>query len=474
MTVPLPRSTPAAQGISPTAILEIIGQLNQEKMDVHSLMILRHGRVITEGWWSPCRRELPHVLFSLTKSFTSIAAGFAVQEGVFTVEDAAVSFFGDKLPCRPCAHMEEVRIKHLLTHTTGFDADPMCFKAPRDWPAHFVQTYLEHTPGTHFAYTDDGPNLVSAIIQRRTGLTLEEYLTPRLFEPLGITEWHWIKNADGINPGGSGLSLKTEDIAKFGLFMLQRGVWNGKRLLNEQWIQAAVSPLVDTPAQAGDWSRGYGYLFWQCVPPQVYRGDGAFGQFCVVLPQQDMVIAMTGGNNRGAEILALFWEKLLPAVRDCAVPADARAQLALEEALSGLALPVPSGGAEAGIASGVEYELSPNSLGLTHIRFDFGAATAVTVRAGEVCCTLPIGCGEWLEGRTFLRPDSIHTENPFCSLAACAGAWQGKTFHLAVQFPAAPFCYCLEIAFEGAPKLLGRWNVSFGPPSTDVIFARPV
>lgn len=339
----LPRSTPSAEGLSSRAILDLIETINHRGLGVHSLMLLRHGKVIAEGWWNPIRENRPHFLFSLTKSFTSTAIGFAVQEGLLSVEDTILPFFRDTLPCRPCEFMEQVKIKHLLTHTSGFDSDPMCFRAPKDRAGRFLRTYLEHEPGSHFAYTDDGPDLLSSILQKRTGQTLEDYLAPRLFTPLGITDWHWSKGPDGCSLGGTGLCLKTEDIAKFGQFLLQKGAWNGEQLLSPDWIQTASSRITATPGTAGDWAQGYGYLFWQCVPEGVFRGDGAFGQFCIVLPRQDMVAVLTGGNNEGAELLKLLWEKLLPAVRETIPANDTQAQMELERALSALSLPAPAG-----------------------------------------------------------------------------------------------------------------------------------
>lgn len=471
----LPRSTPAAEGLCPRDILGLVKTINQKQLSVHSLMLLRHGRVVAEGWWNPVREDRPHLLFSLTKSFTSTAIGFAVQEGLLSLEDNVLSFFDDALPCRPCEYMGLVKIRHLLTHTTGFDSDPMCFRAPKDRAGHFLRTYLEHEPGSHFAYTDDGPDLLSAILQKCTGQTLEEYLAPRLFTPLGITGWHWSKSPDGYSLGGTGLCLKTEDIAKFGQFLLQRGEWDGVQLLSADWVQAAASRVTATPGTAGDWAQGYGYLLWQCVPEDVFRGDGAFGQFCIVLPRQDMVVVLTGGNNEGAQIMNLLWETLLPAQQETALPESSGAQSELEHTLATLSLPTPVGEKSSPLAarySGVEYELSPNPLGLTCIRFDFGTEDTVLLRAGSDSCRLPIGFGEWREGRAFLHPDRSYASCPFLETVACAGAWNGGNYHLEIRFPAAPYCYSLNVAFGEAPILRGSWNVSFGPLTTDTIFAR--
>lgn len=345
-TTLLPRSAPAAQGVDPGGLAAFVDALAAVP-GLHSVMVLRHGHVVAEGWAHPYEPDGLHELFSLSKSFTSTAVGLAAGEGLLSVDDLLLDHLGGQAPAGLDPRWGRVRLRHLLTMTAGHDEDPSgpVFDSP-DWvPAFFAQP-IAHEPGTHFVYSTAATYMLSAVVQKVTGQRVLDYLRPRLFEPLGIEGATWELSPQGIDTGGFGLSLRTRDIAAFGQLLLQDGCWEGRRLLPEGWVGEATRAQVPNgdPASDNDWAQGYGYQFWRCRHG-AFRGDGAFGQFCVVLPDRDAVVAMTSGSPDMAAQLATVWTHLLPALRD--EPAPDESALA-EAAIGGTAL-----GGTAGVRSGV-------------------------------------------------------------------------------------------------------------------------
>ncbi len=230
----LPRSTPEAQGVSSSAISTFLHAVDQQKIELHSLMLVRHGHVIAEGWWSPYSGERIHLLYSLSKSFTSTAIGLAVKEGRLAVDDAVLSFFPDKAPDDVSEHVATMRVHHLLSMATGHREDALGPSAERggdDWIAGFFATPPEQAPGSIFTYNNIATFMLSAILQKVTGEKLVDYLRPRLLDPLGIEQAFWQENPQGINLGFSGLHITTEAIARFGQLYLQKGEWQGQQLV---------------------------------------------------------------------------------------------------------------------------------------------------------------------------------------------------------------------------------------------------
>lgn len=327
----LPRATPESQGVSSTAIHEYIEAADKSVNSMHSLMLVRHGKVIAEAWWQPESPTTPHVLWSLSKSFTSTAVGLAVEEGKLSIDDRVLKFFPDDAPQNPSANLQAMRVRDLLTMTAGHQDEVNWREAP-DWARAFLAHAVPHKPGTHFRYNTPATYMLSAIVQKVTGETVLDYLAPRLFEPLGIEKPKWDTSPQGISIGGYGLYLTTEDIAKFGQLYLQHGQWNGQQLIPAAWIEQATSKQVSNGSDPdADWDQGYGFQFWRCRHG-AYRGDGKDGQFCIVLPEQDAVIAITANTTDMAASLGLVWEKLLPAFEDHALEENPKGQALLQTA----------------------------------------------------------------------------------------------------------------------------------------------
>lgn len=339
----LPRSNPEAQGVSSAGVRAFVEAADQQVDTMHSFMLVRHGHVIAEGWWAPESADKPHILWSLSKSFTSTAVGLAVSEGKLRIDDKVLSFFPEDAPADPSDNLKAMRVRDLLTMSTGHAAEPWA-SGDEVWTKRFLAQPVPHRPGSTFLYNTPATYMQSAIVQKVTGQTVLDFLTPRLFEPLGIDKPTWDQSPQGISLGGYGLYLRTEDIAKFGQLYLQKGQWNGKQIIPAEWIAQATSKQVDNDkAPSGgnpDWRQGYGFQFWMCRHG-AYRGDGKDGQFCIVLPEQEAVIAITAKTGNMQRQLDLVWEHLLPAFHADPLEENADEAEKLRATLSRLSLAEP-------------------------------------------------------------------------------------------------------------------------------------
>lgn len=473
----LPRSAPEAQGIPASAILAFADEAERKNLGVHSLMLLRRGHVVAEGWWDPYGPSDPHMLYSLSKSFASTAAGLAAAEGLLSLDDSILSFFPDEAPAEIGANLTAMRLRHLLSMSTGNDKDTTgAMRDGGDWVRAFLAQPVEHTPGTHFVYNSGATYMVSAIVQKVTGQTILDYLGPRLFGPLGIQDPTWESSPQGVSVGGWGLNITTEDIARFGLLYLQEGVWHGDRLLPAAWVAEETSKQVENGRDPdSDWGVGYGFQFWRCRH-NAFRGDGAFGQLCVVLPEQDAVVAITAGTSDLGGVLNLIWDHLLPAMGPDALPEDPAGAQRLRARLAGLSMPAHQGrltSPRAAAVSGRTYAFAAgddNQHKAETARWDFDAdGAAVLVRDGLGEHRIEAGAGEWRRGTTTLREG---VSQP----VAAQGAWTDEdTYVLTAYFYQTPYALTLTAHFtEGGVRFDLRQNVSFGPTTRPALEGRQV
>jgi CubicO group peptidase (beta-lactamase class C family) len=336
--MPLPRSTPEAQGVPSSAILGFVAEADKINT-LHSFMVARHGHVIAEGWWKPESADKPHILNSLSKSFNATAVGLAIHQGKLSLDDSVLSFFPDDAPRDPSENLKAMKVRDLLTMTCGQETE---VKVPAGKPTVklFLAQPVVYKPGTHFLYNTVGSYVLSAIVTKVTGQTSLEYLKPRLFEPLGISNPRWDASPEGNSLGGYGMYLRTEDLAKFAQLYLQKGNWNGRQLVPVDWVEQATSRQVpndhESHANIGiDWKQGYGFQFWHCTHG-AFRGDGAGGQFCVVMPKQDAVVVITANTGNMQGELNAIWNNLYPAFGDTPLPEDPAGQARVQQAVSGL------------------------------------------------------------------------------------------------------------------------------------------
>jgi CubicO group peptidase (beta-lactamase class C family) len=470
---PLPRSTPEAEGLSSSGVLALVEALADGSAgEIHSLMLLRHGKVVAEGWWAPYAPEDVHVLYSATKSFNSTAVGFAVQEGLLGIDDPLLGHFSDLAPAAPDPMMAAMRVRDLLTMSTGHETDPLDLLRQRSdgqWTRGFLATDVPRQPGSYFLYNSAAAYVLGALVQRVTEQSVEEYLTPRLFEPLGITQRVWGKSAEGVNLADGGLALRTEDLAKFGQLYLQGGVWNGEQVVPAEWAAAATTSEISTGNNDNNWGYGYGYQFWRS---QVgYRADGSLGQFSFVLPDQDIVLAVTSGTNDSAGVMDRVWQYLLPAVLGDAQPENAAALTALRTRLSSLALPVPSGAASSPLATGVSgrrYATADNSQKISGITLDFSGATPLlAIEDADGRHSISVGLGTWQRQRTDYRKHINELfDTPEQGLAA-RGAWSADdTFVVSLCFDETPYTMTATFEFEGEQlRMNAAYNVRWGAAS---------
>jgi CubicO group peptidase (beta-lactamase class C family) len=466
----LPRSTPERQGISSAGILDFVDTADRQIDTMNSFMLIRHGSVVAEGWWGPYDAATPHILYSLSKSFTSTAVGLAIAEGKMNLDDEVLKFFPDDAPAGPSSNLKAMRVRDLLRMATGNQTEAPILTQNVPWTRTFLDQPVPFKPGTHFLYNSPATYMLSAIVQKVTGMTVLDYLKPRLFEPLGIDNPSWVASPQGISVGAYGLSLRTEDIARFGQLYLQKGKWKGKQLVPSEWIEEATARQTSIgSAPNSDWDQGYGYQFWRSRH-NTYRGDGAFGQYCMIIPEFDAVVAITSGVRDMQSVMNLVWDKLLPAMKPNHLPENAVARQKLEAKLAGLLVKLPSGQPTMPLASRVSgkwFEFPENDRGIRAVSFDFNSSSPVLIvrtAGGEI--RAPLGIGSWRKTPNgFANGLDKFLSVPAQPLVAASGAWSANdVFNVKLVLYQTPFYSALTFKFDGDRLLFdAEHNVSFGP-----------
>lgn len=415
-TLSLPRSSPEAEGVSSQAILTFLDSAGTGRHEFHSFMFLRHGKVIAEGWWHPYAPELKHTLYSTSKSFTSTAVGLAVKEKLLSTEDNVISFFPGYLPDSVSNYLASLKIKHLLTMSTGQMKEP-----PMDsdeWIRAFLETPVVREPGTIYRYSSMASFMLSAIIQKVTGQKVIDYLKPRLFTPLGIEGADWETNPEGINTGGWGLRLKTEDLAKLGQLYLQKGIWNGKQILSSEWVEEATSLKIyqnpgltdEQRASSNDAVQGYCYQFWR-AKNNSYMANGAFGQFILVIPGKDAVIVFTAESPDMWGELDMVWKYLYPGITDDKLPPDKRSENELKQRLASLSLPLPDKTANEALSSRLSGRLitfTENQKKIESMSLGFSKDIChLKINTDTAAYEIDFAAGKWQFGETLRHGPSI-------------------------------------------------------------------
>jgi CubicO group peptidase (beta-lactamase class C family) len=390
-------------------------------MDLHSLMILRHGVVVAEGWWAPYRRDDIQLLYSLSKTFLAMAVGIAIGEGRFSAEDLVADLLPDLVPEQLPDHLRQLRVRHLLSMASGHREEtlPRIVAMGPDPVRNFLALTPDEPPGSVFAYNQGNSLTLSQIITSMTGQRVVDYLRPRLFDPLGVGRAEWLATPTGIDQGFSGLHVTTESVGKLGQLVLQDGRWGDAQLVPAEFVAECRRPQVGNPRQQTypDWRQGYGYHMWMCRHG-AQRGDGAFGQLAVVLPDAGAVIACTAQVIDMQAELDLVWKHLLPAFRDTRPAAGTDQHLA--ERLAQLSAPPVT---PAWHRSDRPVELSPTSTEgpftdrIERVRIEplpGGSRLVVTVQGSEHVFEVPHG--QWYDGAL----PGLHSPFPEVSVSA---AW---------------------------------------------------
>lgn len=423
----LPRSTPEAEGVSSQAIITFLDSAATSKHEFHSFMFLRHEKVIAEGWWNPYGPDLVHTMYSTSKSFTSTAVGFAVKEKKLNVDDKVLSFFPEYRPDTVSQFLSDLKIKDLLSMATGQAREPsfLIFSKNDHWVKTFLAAPIAYEPGTKYMYNSMASYMLSAIVQKVTGQKVIDYLTPRLFVPLGIEGCDWETDPDGINTGGWGLRVKTEDMAKLGQLYLNKGKWNGKQILPEKWVEEATSlkryqnPDM-TPAKrdsSNDSVQGYCWQFWR-ARHNSYMANGAFGQFILVMPDKDAIVVFTAESIVPDmwDELDMAWKYLYPGIKDGKLPEDKKSSDELKQRLASLALPIPPKNSNEAIASkimGKTITFSENQNNIRSMTLQFkDDLCLLNMKTDKGSYDISFASGKWQFGETAKHGPSIFERAP--------------------------------------------------------------
>ena len=415
-------ATPESQGVDSQAILNLVDAFEKtfdgvKEGRVHGFVIVRHGKTIAEGSWKPFDTlNETHMLYSHSKSFTSSAIGFLVDDGKLDLDERLVDIFPEAVPSNPSENLRQLRVRDLLTMNVG--KKDHLLRAGGDWVKEFFAMDFEKKPGTGFRYDSDATYMLAAIVEKRTGRKLMDFLKARMFDKIGITSAWTTTSPQGIACGGWGMNMTTRDIARFGQLYLQQGEWNGEYILSPYWTALATMRHtwsgwsnigVKALGEGSDWEQGYGFQFWRCRHG-AFRADGASGQYTVVLPAQDLVISINAGLGDMGKELNLVWDVLLPGVKDSALP-EGVALANLRKRLAGLEIP-PTAGGEDGIDKflGTTHAFKENHRGIKSVRFEKGGDglyCTLAVPAGEQ--RVPLGVGFWKKGE--MRVDAHDYES---------------------------------------------------------------
>ena len=287
-------ATPESQGISSDLFAALLRELDASKdTDMHHFMALRHGKVICECNFAPYPKGMWHITHSMCKSITGMAIGMLIEEGKLKLNENIYDIFSDHMNAFSKIFRPVITVENLLTMTSGVTFNESGIVSGNDWLGSFLNASVNGKPGTEFQYNSLNTYVLSAIVTKRTGETLTEYLTPRLFEPLGITKYYWETCPKGITKGGWGLFLCAEDMAKLGQLYLQRGKWNGQQLVSEYWIEISTARHLKTQND----TYGYGYQLWMEQRPGSFEYNGMLGQNVIIYPDMDMVLVTNAGNK---------------------------------------------------------------------------------------------------------------------------------------------------------------------------------
>lgn len=478
--------SPESAGVDSRGILGWLNALEEAKLEMHGLVMLRHGKPIAKGRWYPYNLETPHILHSLSKSFTSTAIGFAVSEGLLTVDDPVASFFPDKVPGELTPNAQAMKVKHLLMMGTGHKADFMdtafaC--ADGDWVRNFFEHPPEETPGSLFVYNNMATYMCSAIITKLTGSSVHDYLMPRLFTPLGMGNPYWTACPKGNSAGAFGLRLTTEQISCFGQFLLQKGMWEGRPLLPAAWIEEASGIRIKSAGSddkadepANDWNSGYGYQFWKCLDGS-YRADGAFGQICIVSEKHDVVLAFNSGMNDVGKALGLVWAHIWPALSGAVLPENPDVLAVLRTRLDSLVIAVPEGDVseeavlhwQGILRKPVSFTMEENALQISRMELAV-AGDVVTLEAVSPKGSFTVigAFGRWEPGTANLFIGIA--EAPGDEAAGYVAELPDGSLQLLLQQLCGPASMAMNLRMDGDRLVVrGKVNATFEPPELPVL-----
>ncbi len=436
----LPRCAPEDQGVPSKALIELFDSLHaMPGTDIHSMIVMRHGKVVGEFYPAPFGPEYQHTQYSSSKTLVSMAVGIAIDENRLRLEDRVATFFIDCLPDTISPRLADMTVRDLLTMTSGIKPDWAMRSRGTEWIRTFLSKEVINEPGEVFAYDSMVTYMLSAIVQKVTGKKTLEYLQEKLFDHMNITKVNWEESPEGVNTGGWGLHIQSESLAKVGQMWLQGGVWEGKPLISKEWIGQMSAKQAD----GGDY--GYGFQTWQCAYPTAVRADGALGQYVIVVPEKDVVIVLTEASfTNGKPQRGLIWNKFLPALSDEPLPASADYEI-LKKKVSEYQLELPAGKASSNAIKKVEgkkFSIGKNRYDWSEVSFSKGeSGLMMTItKTDGTSYSQPLGYKNWCtESIDGLPPYSINPidwhvglEGPF--YAAGAYGWEKSLLNVNLHY----------------------------------------
>jgi CubicO group peptidase (beta-lactamase class C family) len=396
--------TPEAQGIDSAKLATALLAMRDQEIDIHSLLIIRNGKVVVDAYFYPYDGGTVHNVASVTKSVMTTLIASAADQGKLSLDDPMVSFFPERTIANRDARKERITVRHLASMANGLDSVCMAndegtlkeMVASPDWVRFALDRKMTYEPGTHFCYDSPGMHLLSAILQQATGMTAFDFARQNLFEPLGIQDALWESDPQGYSDGWGDLYLRPHDMAKIGYLWLNGGVWDGEQIVSRAWVEASVTPQMT----GTDSEEVYGYGWWVSSgnDPNYYLAAGRGGQQITVVPDWNLMAVTTGGGLDFSEIDPL----LAPALVDMEkpLPANPEGVTQLEAAVTTVAqppapqpvAPLPDIARE---ISGKTFVFEPNPVGLETSALEFDEPDVATLHlkffGDEQMVSAPIG-----------------------------------------------------------------------------------
>ncbi len=465
------RSTPEEQGVPSKALIALFDSLHlMPQTDIHSMIVMRHGKIVGEFYPAPFAPQYQHTQYSSSKTLVSMAVGIAVDENRLRITDRVATFFPESLPDSISPRLAAMTVRDLLTMTSGIKPDWAMRSKGREWIKTFLGKEVVNRPGEVFAYDSMVTYMLSAIVQKVTGMKVLDYLKMKLFTPMGISVVNWEESPEGVNTGGWGLHIQSESLAKVGQMWLDGGVWNGQQLISKKWI----AQMSTKQANGGDY--GYGFQTWMCAWPGTVRADGALGQYVIVVPDKDVVIVLTEASfTNGKPQRGLIWNKFLPALSDKPLPPSKDYEVLMAKQRS-YQLPVAvgkwNGGSVMKKLSGRRIEIPENKYGFKEVSFAMGeesgknsAAPAKQmlmkiVKEDGSSYVQPLGYGQWSTDTIAgyppysINPVEWHRglEGPF--YAAGSYGWEKNRLNVILHYVNWVTSLDLQFEFNGDTALL--------------------
>lgn len=417
----LVRSTPEAEGLSSQHVSQFFDRLmNDGRSEVHSCIVMRHGRVIAEMYPKPWRQDYRHTMYSVSKSFTSVAVGMCIADSILSLQDSIGKFFPLLLPEDASDTLRAITVRDLLTMQSGLPVDTKMRTRETEWIRMYLRKKPTSVPGTLWAYDSIVTYLLSAIVQEAADTTLMSLLQARLFQPMGIRDAAWEESPEGVTCGGWGLYIRPEDMAKFGQLLLDGGVWNGVQLVPHDWVDEMMKPQSVTGK--------YSYQIWQSAYPGWVEANGSYGQMIIIIPEADMVVTLTQCNSSRTQVKQWIKELLVNNCHRYPLPSPRfRPDFNIYE------LPTARGSRTSKrLMSPITMRLESNGLGWDRI----GLRTEKNLLLLDVTdedghdYTIRLGYGEWLEseitGHPYCNPTFVNNFSNLPSTWHVAGSYAWK------------------------------------------------